>query len=125
VSPSNVVQQAQYTEKEILKFPVGLHAKKSVVLDGNAFAVPATGDRYFVPVGTILKRVGDKHIAYDGTGVPAGILARNVDLLVQATAGSEPAPMFFFGCIFATQAIVSFTQYQSALAVGLPSCRWE
>jgi len=123
--PFGVTQSAQFAEKEILKFPVGLHAKKSVVLDGNAIAVPTTGDRFYVPVGTPLKRVGDKHVPYDGTGTVAGILGRNVDLLVQSTAGSEPAPMFFFGCIFATQAIVSFTQYQSALALGLPSCRWE
>ena len=40
-------------EKEILKFPVGLHAVKSVVLDGNTFAVNSDGSRTIIPVGTI------------------------------------------------------------------------
>jgi hypothetical protein len=116
-------------EKEILKFPVGLHAVKSVVLDANAFAVPNPAwERYIVPVGTILKVSAtnpNMYMAFDGTGTVAGILAHDVDLAAQATAASEPVPMFFNGCIFATTAIVGFTQYAADLVADLPKCSFE
>jgi hypothetical protein len=116
-------------QKEILKFPVGLHAVKSIVLDANAFAVPNPAwERYVVPAGTILKisaTNANQYEAYNGSGTIQGILAHDVDLAAQATAADEPAPMFFFGCVFATTAIVGFTQYAAALVSALPTCRFE
>lgn len=115
-------------EKEILKFPVGLHAVKSVVLDGNAFTVNADGSRTIIPVGTILKLSASNpnmYQAYNGSGTIQGILAHNVDATAQATTGSEPAPMFYHGCVFATTAIVGFTQYAAALVTAMPTCKFE
>lgn len=115
-------------EKEILKFPVGLHAVKSVVLDGNTFTVNADGSRTIIPVGTILKLSASNpnmYQAYNGSGTIQGILAHNVDIAAQATTGSEPAPMFFHGCVFATTAIVGFTQYAAALVTAMPTCKFE
>lgn len=127
--PFNVTRTVTFGgEKEILKFPVGLHAVKSIVLDGNTFAVNTDGSRTIVPVGTVLKispSNTNMYTAYNGSGTIQGILAHDVDLTTQATAGSEPSPMFFFGCVFATTAIVGFTQYAAALVSALPSCKFE
>lgn len=121
-------------QKEILKFPVGLHAVKSVVLDANKFAVPAQPtNRYVVPAGTILALGASgaasgqyaPYVAGGNGGTIGGILAHDVDLAAQATSSSEPVPMFFFGCIFATTAIVGFTQHAAALVSALPSCKFE
>ena len=128
--PFNISKSVGLTDKEVLKFPTGLRAIKSVVLDGMNFVTTATVDnsRYFVPAGTILKLSvtnTDKRVAYTGTGTIAGILARPVDMLAGVTAGSEPAPMFFHECVFATSAIVGFTNYASALVNDLKTCKFE
>jgi len=126
--PYNISQSAQYTEKEILKYPVGLGAKKSVVLDATVFTITDPSTRYIVPAGTILRQVVDKHVPYTGTGLIDGILGRNVDILAAVTAGSEPAPMFFHGCVFNKQSIVAYTTYAAALAAatsGLVACKFE
>jgi hypothetical protein len=128
--PFNIKKTHSWTDKELLKFPTGLHAIKSIVLDGMDFVTTATVDdsRYFVPAGTILKQSltnTDKHVEYKGTGTISGILARPTDMLAGATAGSEPAPMFFHECVFATSAIVGFTNYASALVNDLKTCKFE
>lgn len=129
--PFNIKKTGSWVDKLVLKFPVGLNAVRSVVLDGTDFVSTATVDnsRYFVPAGTILKvsvTNPDKHVEYKGTGTIAGILARPVDMLAGSTAGSEPAPMYgnHFH-IFLTSGIVAFTQYASALVTDLNSCKFE
>jgi hypothetical protein len=127
--PANVKTTASWADVEILKFPTGLHQIKSVVLDGSDFPVSTpNGARYVVPAGTILTvsvTNTDKYVAYKGTGKIKGVLGRPVDMLAQSTANSEPAPMFFNGAIFATTAIVGFTQYASALVADLPHCDFQ
>lgn len=127
--PFNVSRSASWTDKEILKYPTGLHQIASVVLDGSDFPVlTPNGDRYVVPAGTILKvsaTNADKYVEYKGSGTIAGILGRPIDMLAQTTANSEPAPMFFNGAIFATTAIVGFTTYASALVHDLPHCDFK
>lgn len=115
-------------EKEILKFPVGLHAVKSVVIDGNTLTPNVDGSRTILPAGTILKLSASNpnmYMPYNGSGTIQGILAHNVDVSAQSTQGSEPAPMFYNGCVFATTAIVGFTQYAAALVSDLPRCSFE
>ena len=128
--PFNIQKSAFYADKEILKFPTGLRAVKSVVLDGTDWVNTATVDnsRFVIPVGTILTLSvtnTDKHVQYKGSGTVSGILAHPVDMLAGVTAGSEPAPMFFHECVFATSAIVGFTQYASALVADLNTCKFE
>lgn len=123
--PFNAKQTAERTQVEILKFPGPGNLKKSIVLNANAFVVPDTGERYEVPAGTILKKVGDQHEAFDGSGTVAGILAHNVDLLSQATESDEPAAMWFMGVVFATQAIPEFSAYVTNLLADLNLCRFE
>lgn len=127
--PFNVSRSAAWTDKEILKYPAGLHQIASVVLDGTDFPVlTPNGDRYVVPAGTILKVSATnptRYVEYKGTGTIAGILGSPIDMLAQTTANSEPAPMYFNGAIFATAAIVGFTQYASALVADLKHCDFK
>lgn len=126
--PFNITQSAEWADKEILKFPVGIHAIKSIVLDAtdSGFGLTATpgATRVVVPVGTILALSATNanlYVKYTGTGTIAGILGRPIDMLTNVTASREPAPMFFKDCVFATNAIVGFTQYASALVADLGS----
>jgi urease beta subunit len=127
--PFNVSRTQTQTGKEVLKFPVGDHAVKSVVLDATMFAVDTTdGARYQVPAGTILKLSTTnpaRMVEYNGTGTIKGILKSPIDMLSRATNSNEPAAMWWFGCVFATTAIVGFTNYASALVADLASCRFE
>jgi hypothetical protein len=126
--PWNVKKSASRTGVEVMKYPTGLHAIASVVLDGTDFAVTTDGTRYEVPAGTILTRSvtnTDKYVEYKGSGKVEGILRYPVDMLVQATEGSEPAAMLFFGAAFATGAIHNFTLYASALVHDLNHCTFE
>ena len=119
--PYNYKQSAQWFDVEVLKFPVGLDSIKSVVLDATNVAVTA-GTRNVVPAGTILKfstTNPDLYVAYNGTGTIKGILRRPVDIVARVTEGNAPAAMYFFGCVFATTAIVGFTLYASALVADL------
>lgn len=126
-----VKRSAEWVDKEVLRFPAGLDAIKSVVLDamdfGNSFS-DYTGVRNVIPAGTILKVSAtnpDKMVAYNGSGTIQGILARPIDLVARATTASMPAPMFFHGCVFATEAIVGFTTYISALVNDLKYCQFS
>jgi len=128
--PWNTGLTASWTDKEILKFPSGLQRVKSVVLDATDWAVSTTdGARYTVPAGTILRLSAtntNQFVEYKGSGKIQGILGRPVDLVARATSASEPAPMFFDDCVFATTAIVGFTLYASALVADLgPYNRFE
>ena len=116
------------TDKEILKFPTGLHQIKSVVLDATDFVAPTDGSRHIVPAGTILRLSAtntNQYVEYKGTGKIQGILARPIDLAAQATLGSTAAPMMYAAAAFATTAIVGFTQYASALVADLSRCTFE
>jgi hypothetical protein len=133
--PFNYRKTASLTPPEILRFPAGLDAQKSVVLDANdatSFPVPAdSGTRYQVAAGTILTlatspapAAAKLYKVYAGSGTIQGILGRNVDMVVNTTQGMEAANMFFHGCVFATEAIVGFTLYASALINDLKYCQF-
>ena len=130
--PFNVGRSAQFFDKEVLKYGVGLDGVpvKSVVLDATDIASwPYVADtRNVAPAGTILKLSStntSQYVKYNGSGTIAGVLARPVDLIAQATAADEPAPMFFHNVVFATRAIVGFTQFASALVSTLTTCKFE
>ena len=119
--PFNYTQSASWVEKEVLKFPAGLDAIKSVVIDATNVAVTA-GARNVLPAGTILKfssTNSGQYVEYNGSGTIRGILRRPVDIVARVTEGNAPAAMYFFGCVFATSAIVGFTLYASALVADL------
>lgn len=128
--PFNYTRTASWADKEVLKFPAGLDAIKSVVLDATDFVVSDPSVRTFVPAGTILKfsvTNTTQYVEYDGGGVGVikGILRKPIDLVAAVTEGDSPAAMYFHGCVFATSAIVGFTQYASALVNDLKTCKFE
>lgn len=135
--PANYKKTASYNQVEILRFPAGLNAIKSVVLDAmdsSAFPVPTDGSRFLVPAGTILALSTSPapasrklYTKYGGGGVGTiqGILGHNVDMVANVTEGLEAAPMFFHACVFATEAIVGFTQHASALLNDLKTCQFQ
>lgn len=127
--PFNVSRTAQFYDKEVLKFPAGLDAIKSGVLDATLVAQSSDPNaRTVVPAGTILKLSATnskRYTEYDGSGVIRGILTRPVDLLSRATASNEPIAIFFHQCVFSTNAIVGFTNYASALVSTLTTCKFE
>lgn len=131
--PFNIERSAQFYDKEVLKFPTGLDAIKSVVIDATMFAQSTSEERTVVEAGTILMLSATnpkQYVKYDGTagaGTIKGILAHSVDLLARATGADEPAPMFYHQCVFATEGIVGFTNYASALlsSTALSTCKFE
>lgn len=129
--PFNASASASWADKEILKFPTGLHAIKSGVLDGTdvgSWPAPTGNTRFFVPAGTILKFSSTNpklYVKYNGSGTIRGILARPIDMVANATHSEEPAPIFFHECVFATSQIVDFTLYASALVSDLKTCKFE
>lgn len=129
--PFNIKKTASITQPEILRFPTGLQAIKSVVIDATDFVVPADGSRYQVMAGTALQLSAtntNQYVKFKGSGAVGtvkGILASTIDLAAQATAADEPAAMFFHECVFATEAIVDFTLYSSALINDLKTCLFQ
>jgi len=120
--PYNYDRSAQWLDVEVLKFPAGLDAIKSVVIDATNVPVTDASVRTVLPAGTILKfsvTRPDQYVAYNGTGTIKGILRRPVDIVARVTEGDSPAAMYFHGCVFATSAIVGFTLYASALVADL------
>jgi len=128
--PFGTTKNATYSDKEILKYAAQLGPRKSVVLDAKNWPADpeATSDRYIVPAGTILKHSitnAEAMIPYNGSGEIRGILAAPVDLVAQATSAMEPAAMYFHAVVFATSALVGFTNYASAVVSTLNTCKFE
>jgi hypothetical protein len=128
--PFGTTKTASYYDREILKYAVPLGPRKSIVLDAKNWPEDpeATTSRYFVPAGTILKVSATNSkamVPYNGTGTIKGILAAPVDLVARATSAEEPGAMFFHGVVFATAALVGFTNYASALVSTLNTCKFE
>lgn len=130
--PWNLSRSTSFREKEILKYVSGLEVIKSVVLDATDVASwPMPSDRNarnVVPAGTILMLSATntkQYVKYAGSGTIEGILLHSVEILSNVTAGDEAAPMVYFNAVFATEAIVDFTTYASALVTALSSCKFE
>lgn len=131
--PANVTRSVTFPDKEVLKYGVSLDGVpvKSIVLDATVISMSADPNQAtFVPAGTILVKSidGRKMVPYTGSGLIQGILARPVNILVNATAGNESGAMFYRDVVFATASIVNFTNYVAALTSatsGLQNCGWE
>lgn len=130
--PYNYSKSASKDSKSVLRFPAPFGTpRKNVVLnavDATAFPAPTDGSRFFVPAGTILvdATVSGKVTKYNGSNGPIiGILVEGVDMVANTTSGYEPAAAFFSGVIFATEQIVDFTLYASALVADLPRCDFQ
>lgn len=111
---------------EILKFPAGLDAIASVVLDASAVSPDGDGNRKLV-AGTLLTKNGDdKYQAVSASANSvAGVLATDQMFASGDSTGDQPAPMFFHGCVFRSDRIVDFNTYETQVRNDLPTCRFD
>ena len=112
--------------QEILKFPAGLDAIMSVVVDASTVDADTNGDRKLV-AGTLLTGPnGDsKYEQYLGTGDVMGVLADDTKFASGDSSGDQPVAMFFHGCVFRSDRIVDFSTYETAARTDLSTCRFD
>ena len=137
---ANIKKTATITGKVILRYPAPFGTPlKSVVLDATdstSWPAPTAADyesgdsRFSVPAGTILAYSAtntDQVIKYAGGSVGdiIGILSSPIDLVANATKSDEGAAAWFTGVVFATEDIVDFTVYTSALLNDLDLCLFQ
>lgn len=130
----NVSRGSNTVKKEILKFPAGLDAQESVVLQASGAPEVASaivgyeGQKGYL-AGTILKKINpgtdDRVTEYDGSGTIVGILADNVFFDGDSTAYDKPINAFVHGCVFDKSKIINFVTYESDLGTALFTCRFE
>ena len=132
--PFNTKSTQDINEVEVLRFPAMGAPVKSVVLDlTDTASWPVPTDktnqfRFLIKAGTILTLSATnttQYIKYAGTGKIQGILATPIDAWVNTTASDEPAPMFFHQVVFATENIVDFTLYASAIVNDLKTVLFQ
>jgi hypothetical protein len=132
----NQTRSRNSVTKEILKFPAGLDAIKSIVvkasgLDELPSAVPGMAGVYGIEAGTPLKVIsGDdqgRYEPFDGTGTVAGILGEHIflDVAHDSPAQDAQVDLYFHGCVFDKRKIVGFDDYESDLRADLATCRFE
>lgn len=116
-------QQAGYSE--ILKFPSGLEAIASIVIDSSTVASAGDGTRKLA-AGTLLRKNGNnQYERFTGTGTIAGVLAYDVEVGGTEAGWDTPAAMFFHGCVFRADRIVDFGTHGAAARTALPTCRFD
>lgn len=133
--PWQVARSVNTVDKEILKFPAGLDAVESVVLQAStvsALASTVTGvvGKLGLRAGTILTKIpGDskgRYRKYSGapSEVVEGILGDNKFFYDQTDKSDEPADMLFHGCVFDASKIVDWGTYEVQVRAALNTCRF-
>jgi hypothetical protein len=131
--PFNISESRHTTDREILAYPAGLDAIKSVlVASSGAETLPsATTGEVGVKgllAGTILQEVsGDSagRVEKWTNGTIVGILGSNLFFEGEGDQYDAPAEAYFHGCVFNKDRIVDFVSAESDLATDLPTCRFE
>jgi hypothetical protein len=112
---------------EILKFPAGLDAIASIVVDASTIASAGDGSRKLA-AGTLLSKNGNnQYERFTGAGGQAikGVLAYTVEVAETSAKSDTPAAMFFHGCVFRADRIVDFGTHGAAARTALPTCRFD
>lgn len=124
-----IIRYATFYDYEVLKYPQMHLNKLSAVIDANFVTMNTDpSQRTVVPAGTILALNATRAntvVPYAGSGTIMGVLAHSTDIIANVTGGSEAVPVLWHEAIFATQAIVSFTLYASALISTLNTCKFQ
>jgi hypothetical protein len=131
--PFNVSRSRHTTDREILAYPAGLDAIKSVVVaSSGAETLPsATTGEVGVQgllAGTALQVVdGDTQgrVEKYSDGTIIGILGSNIFFEGEGDQYDSPAEAYFHGCVFNKDRIVDYGDIDSDLATDLPTCRFE
>ncbi len=131
--PFGVSRYRKTADREILAYPAGLDAIKSVVVaSSGAEELPSATTGKDVNkgllAGTILEAVpGDTQgrVRKWTSGTIVGILGSNVFFEGEGDAYDAPAEAYFHGCVFNKDRIVDYDDADSDLASDLPTCRFE
>jgi hypothetical protein len=131
--PFGASRSRHTTDREILAYPAGLDAIKSVVVaSSGAETLPSatTGEVGVIGLlaGTVLQEVsGDTNGRVEKwtSGTIVGILGSNLFFEDEGDAYDAPAEAYFHGCVFNKDRIVDFDSAESDLATDLPTCRFE
>lgn len=141
--PWNVVTDGgKRTEREILAFPVGLGAIRSVVIKASSVTPRSVPDvtgfanaydnrhaRTLLRGQLLTKDTVDptKYIPYTGSAgqTCTGILDNDVEFIDGTSNSDEAANMLFFGCIFKAANLIGYTGNETAVKAALPTCRFE
>jgi hypothetical protein len=125
--PFNTVQRVNTVDKEILKFPAGLDAIKSIVVSASGLdelpsaTVGRTGV-YGLLAGTILKKIGGdpqgRYEEFTGSGTIEGILGEHIFVYPDNVNDKSDAQvdMLFHGVVFDRTKIVDYATHAAALA---------
>lgn len=133
--PFGVSRYRKTADREILAYPAGLDAIKSVVVaSSGAEELPSAttgkdGNKGLL-AGTILEAVpGDSQgrvQKWSDTGETiVGVLGSNVFFEGEGDAYDAPAEAYFHGCVFNKDRIVDYSDAAADLASDLPTCRFE
>lgn len=124
-----ITRYATFYDFEVLKYPQMHLIRLSAVIDANFITMNTDpSQRTVVPAGTILALNATRAntvVPYNGTGTIFGVLSHSTDIIANVTNGSEAVSAYWHEAIFATQAIVSFTLYASALINALTTCKFQ
>lgn len=133
--PQNQKQSQHSADREILVFPAGQDAIKSVVV--AASAIPTLASAVFgrenvkgLLAGTPLEKIpGDSQgrVRKFTNGTIIGILGTTLIFNNTANVDSDydvPADALFHGCVFKKERIVGYQAAESDLKADLPTCSW-
>lgn len=131
--PFGVSRYRKTADREILLYPAGLDAIKSVVVTSSAAeelpsATTGKDGNKGLLAGTILEAVpGDTQgrVQKWTSGTIVGILGSNIFFEGEGDAYDAPAEAYFHGCVFDKTKIVDYGDADSDLATDLPTCRFE
>lgn len=130
--PQNQTQSQHSYDREILVFPAGQDAIKSVVVAASgiptlASAITGREDVKGLLAGTPLQEIsGDEQgrvEAYDG-GTIIGILGTTLIFNGEGQDYDIDADAPFHSCVFRQDRIVGFDAAESDLRADLPTCSW-
>ena len=131
--PFGAIRQRHTADREILAYPAGLDAIKSVVVASSGAATLPSATTGEVGVkgllaGTILQEVsGDTQgrVQKWTNGTIVGILGSSLFFEDEGDIYDAPAEAYFHGCVFNKDRIVDYSGAASDLATDLPTCRFE
>jgi hypothetical protein len=119
---------------EFLKFPAGLDAIRSVVVNAASVPSAASGDyvgRRILKAGTILTKIPgastNQYRRYTSatSEVPEGILGLDLEFADATQNSDQPAPLYYHGCVFDIDAILDFGTYATVVRASLPTSKFE
>ena len=111
---------------EILKFPAGLDAIASIVLDAST-VTEASGVRKLKGGTLLAKNQNGQYQQYSGPSSVEvkGVLAYDVEFVDGTANDDTPAAMFFHGCVFRADRIVDFNTHGASARTWLKTCRFD